>query len=254
MAEFQFHLPSYDGTELTTTGIVSPSGLGFWGPNGVGTSVPVAKFQDFTSVVGGSPNFTATGVFNNVKCISTGTNNTLISAHFRDQTAFYGFASIPTATGSGLISNNNPSIGTGMGLTSIPNRASSLNIRFLHTSGVKVENCKAYIYDGKSGATGQPSGVIAVLAQIIHTGTAPSTTTPLGSGQTYWNIYGGGITGKASANAIELANSPHTSGLKAKDATQSTGLRHDWFMAISAQPDSVGPKSDFALWVELEYQ
>ena len=253
MAEFQFHLPSYDGTELTTTGIVSPSGLGFWGPNGVGTSVPVAKFQDFTSVVGGSPNFTATGVFNNVKCTSTGTGNTLIAAHFKDQTALLG-AVTPTGTGSGLISHNNPSLGTGMGLTSIPNRASSLNIRFLHSSGVKVENCKAYIYDGKSGATGQPSGVTAVLAQIIHTGTAASTVTPSGSGQNFWNIYGGGITGKASANAIQLANSPHTSGLKANDSTQSTGLRHDWFMAISAQPDSVGAKSDFALWVELEYQ
>lgn len=253
MAEFQFHLPSYDDLILPTTGIVSPSGLGFWGPNGVGTSVPVDKFQDFTSIVGGSPNFTATGTFNNVKCVSTGTGGTLIIAHFADQTSSLGQPS-PTATGSGLISNNTPSLGTGMALTSIPNRASSLNIRFLHTSGVKVENCKAYIYDGKSGATGQPSGVTAVLAQIIHTGVTPSTTTPLGSGQKHWNIYGGNITGRANANSIALANSPHTSGLKATDVTQSTGLRHDWFMAISAQPDSVGPKSDFALWVELEYQ
>jgi hypothetical protein len=51
---------------------------------------------------------------------------------------------------------------------------------------------------------------------------------------------------------MSLANSPGMSGLS-PDGSGTVSDRHDWFLAISSSPDTIGSKTQYAMWVELEY-
>jgi len=54
---------------------------------------------------------------------------------------------------------------------------------------------------------------------------------------------------------VPLAQSPGPSGHYAGNGTANTGqyTQHDWYLAISASPDSIGSKTQYGLYVELEY-
>lgn len=131
--------------------------------------------------------------------------------------------------------------GSGVNLRQVPNYLSSLNIRFTHSPAVQAQNVKIYGYD-RSNKNNNPSGVNLYAAEIIH----PNTTQGLtGSGSTTWaNIKGSGTT-------LTLASSPGTSGLS-PNGPATTDTRHDWYLALSATPTSVGAK-EFGLYFELEY-
>jgi hypothetical protein len=127
----------------------------------------------------------------------------------------------------------------------IPNYQSSLNVRFTHGSAVKCQNVEARIYD-RNNINVAASGVTTRVAEIIH----PSVVQEAGgSGDTGWTeAAGSGIT-------LTLADSPGESGQYAGDGATSTrtDIRHDWYMAISASPDSIGSKTMYGLYVSLEY-
>ena len=90
------------------------SGLAFFGDSGYGSSVEVGKYQGTTFVSDG--NGTSRGAqANNIKYFNAG---------------------------SGIIGTT----GSGIGLRAIPNYQSTLNVRFTHTSKVKVQNCQLRIY------------------------------------------------------------------------------------------------------------
>ncbi len=131
--------------------------------------------------------------------------------------------------------------GSGISLRSVPNYLATLNIRFTHSSAVQTQNAKIYGYD-RSSKNNNPSGVTLQAAEIIH----PNTTQlPIGSGSTSWaNIKGSGTT-------LSLVGSPGVSGLS-PNGTGTSAAQHDWFLALSASPSSIGAK-EFALWMELEY-
>ena len=54
---------------------------------------------------------------------------------------------------------------------------------------------------------------------------------------------------------VPLSDSPATSGEHAGTGSGSvvTDTQHDWFIAISASPDSIGSKTSYGLYVSLEY-
>ena len=140
-------------------------------------------------------------------------------------------------TASGIVN----SAGSGIALTAIPNYLSTLNIRFTHGSAITTQNAKFRVYD-RSSINNSPSGVTCKVAELIH----PDTTqTNNGSGDATWTTVFG------SGSIMDLTASPGVSGVSENGpSTQAT--QHDWYLALSASPDSIGSKL-FAGYVELEY-
>lgn len=128
-------------------------------------------------------------------------------------------------------------------LLDIPNYLCPLQIQFTHGSVVTTQNAKLRIYD-RSSINNDPSGVTCYCAEVIH----PSFTQSgaLGSGDSSWiHVHG-------SAVVLDLVASPGISGLSPNGSSTSS-TQHDWYVAISPSPDSVGSKTQFGLYVELEY-
>lgn len=114
-----------------------------------------------------------------------------------------------------------------LNLLAIPNSDASLNIRFTHTSQVSLVNARVWITD-RSSTTGIPAGVTTKVAQIIHTGVSQVSN---GVGNASWSTMGG-------TGFLSISTSPG-SGLL---AVTGANAQHDWFLAISQSPDSVGSK------------
>lgn len=194
---------------------VSGSGLGFFGDLGYGQSVQVGKYQGSTFVTNGEGS-TKGPQANNVK-----------------------FAN----AGSGIVG----AASSGVGLKAIPNYQSTVNMRFTHTSAVKVQNCELRIFD-RTSINRAASGVTTKVAEIIHPDVLLTTT---GSGDEQW------VTPRGSGVVVNFANSPGSSGLFAGNGTSvistRTDTRHDWYAAISASPDSIGDKTNYGMHFALEY-
>lgn len=194
---------------------VGGSGLGFYGLAGFGASVLVGEYQSHTYITDGNGVILGSEA-QNVKYLNSG---------------------------SGILG----SMSSGLGLQAIPNYQSTLNIRFTNDSAVQVQNAKFRIYD-RSNINNPASGVTTKVAQIIH----PATTqTATGSGQSTWSTPGG------SGVVVSFANSPGISGLWAGDGVSVIStrpdVRHDWYLAISASPDSIGSKTQYGGYASLEY-
>jgi len=134
---------------------------------------------------------------------------------------------------------------TTLQLNQVPNSNATLNIHFAHTSAVQVRNASLRIYDRVSADNGAV-GVVTKVGELIHT--SPSTAV-IGSGDINW------ITPSGSTNPVTLANSPGPSGVNALDGVASTysGVAHDWYVAISASPTTIGSKTAYGLYISLEY-
>lgn len=134
---------------------------------------------------------------------------------------------------------------SGVLLTQIPNYLATLNIRFTHDTAVQVQNVKLRIYD-RSNINNPASGVTTKVAELIHLG---ETQVNNGSGDTTWH------TPNGSSVIVDFAPSPGLSGTLAGNGSNSTAsvTRHDWYAAISASPDSVGSKTLYGLYFQLEY-
>jgi hypothetical protein len=145
------------------------------------------------------------------------------------------------------IKYTHPNSGSINGLTSvnvlnIPNYLSTLRIRFNHTSPVKTQNAKFRVYD-RNNINNDPSGVLCKVYEVIHPST--SQTGNLGSGTSSW------ITTFGSGSIVSLVASPGTSGIRPNGAN-TTDQNHDWYVAISASPSSVGSKY-FAGYFSVEF-
>jgi hypothetical protein len=118
-----------------------------------------------------------------------------------------------------------PGIVPATGIHRIPNDKATLNVRFTHSSAVRTQNCKLRIFD-RVNKDFAASGVITRVAELLHSGIV-----------------------------VPLAQSPGPSGHYAGNGTGNTGqyTQHDWYLAISASPDSIGSKTQYGLYVELEY-
>jgi hypothetical protein len=189
------------------------SGLGFYGSTGFGASVEVASYQGRTFVTDGN------GVIQGPE----GRNCLYLN---------------PTGVIPGQA-------GAGIRLDMLPNYQSSLNIRFTHGSAVQTQNAKLRIYD-RSNINLAATGVTTKVAEVIHPYVAQEIN---GSGDGTW------ITPAGSSVIVDLASSPGLSGWQApaNGAGNHTATRHDWYVAISASPDSIGSKTLYGLYFSTEY-
>jgi hypothetical protein len=180
---------------------------------GFGQSVDVGDYQDTTFIT--NANGTAQGEqVNNITYLNT-------------------LSGVVNSASSGIL------------LTQIPNYLSTLNVRFTHSSAVKAQNVKCRIYD-RYNINKNPSGLICQVAELIHPSTIQGNT---GSGDAAWvNTYGSGII-------QDLAASPGISGEYAGNGSNSTrsDTRHDWYLALSESPSSIGSKLFNGLYISLEY-
>lgn len=129
-------------------------------------------------------------------------------------------------------------VGSGYNLKELPNYLSTLNIRLTNDTTITTQNGRVYIYDRVNKNNG-PSGVTCKIAEIIHPW---QTILPSGSGSSTW------LTAAGSGSYLTLGNSPGISGLN-----PGTSPWHDWYIALSASPTSIGSKTQFGLWFEVEF-
>tara|TARA_R100001509_G_C4798265_1_gene192159 strand:+ start:93 stop:734 length:642 start_codon:yes stop_codon:yes gene_type:complete len=191
------------------------SGLAFFGAAGFGSSVEVGKYQGTTFVSDGAGTVKGAQA-QNIKFLNAG---------------------------SGIIG----AASSGIGLQAIPNYQATLNIRFTHDSKVKAQNCEMRIFD-RSNINNPASGVTTKVAEIIHPRVTQFAT---GSGDSQW------ISPQGSGVVAQFASSPGVSGFFAGDGVSvvstKQSMRHDWFAALSASPDSIGNKTQYGLFFSLEY-
>jgi hypothetical protein len=198
---------------LSTIQDLSGSGLGFFGDSGWGNSVRVGAWQGHTYITDGN------GVNQGPEVPNTKYLN----------------------AASGILGQ----VGTGVALTAIPNAQCPLNIRFNYDTAVKTQNVQLYIYD-RTSTNNPASGVTTAIAEVIHPSLTQSNN---GSGDTAWLFPGG------TGVIVSLAPSPGCSGQFAGNGNNGnwTDTQHDWYVAMSASPTSIGAKSQYGLYVSLEY-
>jgi len=189
------------------------SGIGFFGSAGALSSVRLSEYQDRTFVCNAAGTATSAEI-DNVKY---------------------------THSASGLISRGGTADAS-YDLQKIPNYKSTLNIRFTHAEPVKTQNAKVQIYDRTSTSNG-PSGVICQVASIIHPETATGIT---GSGSSSW------VQSSGSSNVLSCHTSPGESGISISGSSTQE-IQHDWYVAVSASPISIGSKTSFGMYFSVEY-
>lgn len=178
---------------------------------------------------GGFGNSVAVGSYQDTTFITNGAGTTQ-----GQQVNNIKFLSAP----SGIVN----SASSGIPLLSVPNYLATLNIRFTHSSAVKTQNAKGRVYD-RSSINNPASGVTCKVAEVIHPNTIQVAD---GSGDSNW------ITPAGSAVIVDFVGSPGTSGIS-PNGLNTTDIQHDWFAAISASPDSIGSKTQFGWYFEVEY-
>lgn len=192
------------------------SGIGFYGTNAFGDAVSVGAYQRRTFVT--NSNGTAQGP----QC-----NN-----------IFWTHANSGTLGQAGGSTN----------LTSIPNDQSTLKIRFTHDTAVRTQNAKLYIYDRNFSSDFEQHPATGVTTQVCEIRHVDPVIGAGGSGYTAWATFLATTTGTIAP----LSASPGSGGLSPSgSSTQST--LHDWFIALSATPNSIGSKTQYGLAVSTEY-
>jgi hypothetical protein len=241
MAAITFHINNFGAASTVDPTLISHgvgSGLGFFG-GGFGISVPVAQYQDTTFVT--NSNGTTSGIRgNNTKYTSI----------------------------SGLAYNG----GTAIGTSGAPNFYAPLRVSFNHSEAVRVQNCKLRIFD-RNDISQQASGVTTQVYEVRHPHPTEGEAATYGSldhrgiGNHGWHEY----DPEDAMTDMDLTASPGLSGLntvvgeilptgdgsffnwKTNEGAAHESLNHDWFLALSASPDSIGSKTDYGLYMTLEY-
>jgi len=212
-------------------------GVGFYGLSH-GLSVPVGSVQNTTWVTNEAGTYQGSQL-----------NNTAKTADGTDSVA-------------GKVSIN----GAGdLDLDLLPNYLCPLNIRFTNPDSVRVQECKLMIFD-KSQTSNPASGVTTYVYEARRPTDSQSNTIPnlnhRGRNANSW------VEFSPTLGAVEMTMtpSPGASGLNGdgNDTVVAAGytsnggqlhsaVRHDWYVALSAKPESIGSKSDYALYFTLEY-
>jgi len=194
--------------------LVLPSGIGFYGPGGFDGPITIGDFNNRTFV----------------------TNTTGDIQGFEANNNKY-FAGTAPAAVSGVIHGQT---GSGIALISLPDRLATINARFEHTTAVQVQNPKFIVFDGSS-IENDPSGIIVYTAEIRHNSDIQN---PVGLGDAVWQDTKG-------ATVLNLISSPGTLG-KRLSGPLTTSIRHDWYIAVSVQPQTPNDKI-FGFSITLEF-
>jgi hypothetical protein len=193
------------------------SGLGFYGSN-FGFSVPVGQNNQTTYITNGAGT-TQGPQSDNIKW---------------------------SHPNSGVLNSNL----TSNLLTHLPNQNATLNVRVSSDAGnVNVTSPKLRIYD-RTTTSSAATGVTTFAAELIH---PESSIAAGGSGDSVWMVFSG--TSASDNASLDLSPNPGVSGLYAGNGSNSVraDAQHDWYIALSASPDSIGSKSLYGLVFEFEY-
>lgn len=195
------------------TTALSTSGVGFYGAT-FGSSVQVASFQDSTFITNSNGTVNG-GAMNNNKYVGT--------------------SSGVQVNGSSTVNLNTIALASG-----------SLNVRFTFDSVVMTQNGQFRIMD-RISADAPASGVTSEVAQLCNGGSGVDQSTGAAqAGHNGWMALAG------SGTVMTLLSSPGSGGLS-PTGTGTTDTRHDWYLAMSATPTSIGSKTSFGAYVSLEY-
>ena len=132
--------------------------------------------------------------------------------------------------------------------TKIPNYQSTLNVHFTNPIPVKTQNAQLYIYD-RSNINNAPTGVTCFVLPVIHPDTSQAT---VGSGSTNWEQPFGSSYVNLSVYSNQVLYSPGLSGYGVSGGA-TVDMTHDFYVNISPSPNSVGAKTQFGLFVSLEF-
>ena len=211
------------------------SGLGFYG-NGFGISVPVGSQQTTTFVT--NANGTNEGArLNNTSLVTSGTNVT-----------------------AGTVSINSASA---VNLDKLPNYLCPLNIRFTHTEAVKVQNCKLRIFD-RDNIDNHASGVVTyvyearhpassqVISNLSHRGRAANSWYQFDPVEAMVDMPFTTSPGVSGTNTNSQDTSP-TLAYTSNQGSLHTSTRHDWYVALSSEPITIGSKTQYGLYFTVEY-
>lgn len=219
-------------------------GLGFYGL-GRGLSVPVGNVQNTTFVTNSTGTLT-----DGVQC-----NNT-------------GMVTVGTDVTAGTVNAN----GNTISLNQLPNYLCPLNIRFTNDDPVRVQNCKLRIFD-RDNIDNQAVGVTTYVYEARHPAAQQSVTNlhHRARSRNSWVTFGEGITtldGVTIDGTLEMPFTPSPGsegknsdtletntnlGYTSTDGVDHLSARHDWYVAISAEPESIGSKTQYGLFFTLEY-
>jgi len=211
------------------------SGIGLFGA-GYAISVPVGEYQDSTWV--------------------TNSNGTASDQYQLNNTKFTSVSGVSFNGGAELQN------------WKVPNYYAPLKISFIHDTAVRVQNCKLRIFD-RNDIGNMASGVVTKVYEVRHPNgsTSASGLAHRGIGNHSWVEF----DPEEAMFDMVLTSSPGLSGLNTVAgevvpateagftswntqlgaALQST--RHDWFLMLSASPDSIGSKTNYAAWFSCEY-
>lgn len=237
MATIKFYgnLPDNAGNTLINQSV---SGIGFFGGD-FGLSVPVDSYQNTTFITN-----------------ADGTTE----AQKLSNTQWASDSGVKHDTGNEIDNE------------AMPNYYAPLNIRFEHTEAVRVKNCQLRIFD-RNDITKHASGVTTEVYEIRHPSETPGASTALNhrpAGGHGWVEFEHTDGLENIVTPMTLTQSPGMSGLNGNDSDQSNNtlagfpdatfeeaghqsLQHDWYIALSASPQSIGSKTDFGLYFTLEY-
>jgi len=237
MAEIKFYA-NIEGSETLIRHDLG-SGIGFYGAT-YGVSVPIGQTQDSTFITNSNGTATDHYAINNTKRTST--------------------------------TEVKPNSIAALNMQHLPNMLCPLRINFNHTEAVAVQNCSLKIFN-RHNILKNASGVSTYVYEARHPHQTPDSTDrqldQRGDSTTQWiEFYG--IEG--APEAMAFTSSPGVSGFNSNsndvgsEATHWQNLtdvstegithrstQHDWYCALSAEPEDIGSKTFYGLYFTLEY-
>lgn len=241
MAEIKFFANVLGNSTVTEIAHSLGSGLGFYGST-YGISVPVGA-QQLTTYVTNDIGTDQGTQLNNTAMATSGTLET---------------------SGTVRVNNNLP-----IPLDKLPNFLCPLNLRFTHETPVRVQNCKLRIFD-RNDIEKPASGVTTYVYEARHPSTN-QTVTSLNFRANKDSSLSDGFRWTEfnplfAQLDMPLTSSPGVSGLNTNttDTDPNLGyssqsgishesLRHDWYVALSSEPESIGSKTNYGLYFTIEY-
>lgn len=215
-------------------GHTAGSGLGFYGSN-FGISVPVGAKQSSTFV--------------------TNANGTEQGAQLNNTAAINEDSDPGTVSINGALPAKN--------LNNLPNYLCPLNVRFTNDTAVRVQNCKLRIFD-RNNIDNRASGVTTYVYEARHPATSQDITnlSHRGRSANSWVQFSPTIP----MADMTFTSSPGVSGLNTNSSDVNVSLgyatnegslhssqRHDWYIALSSEPESIGSKTQYGLYFSVEY-
>lgn len=192
------------------------SGIGFYGAT-FGTSVQVGQYQDATFITN-----------------STGS----AQGPEANNAKYQGNVSGVSINASGV-----------MHIREVPLLSGSVNVRFTNDTAVNTQNGEVRIFD-RTDTNAGASGVTTQVAHLVQglSGVEPTT----GAAQAWDSGEDGWLPLSGSGTTMTLLNNPGSGSLGASGAA-GEDIRHDWFLSLSATPDSIGSKTLYGMFVQLEF-